>query len=190
MKTTEAWSGQFGDAYLKRNRVDWRGRIPFWKKIIELSGVRSAFELGTNAGWNLSAIQRAYWDVMVWGCDINDKALEHAYGAGLQVFNINDSMARQNFPNQAELTFTAGVLIHVAPSELKETMQKMIDMSSDYVLAIEYESDVETEIEYRGQQGLLWKRPYGELYERMGLTFVASGNAKGFDDCTYWLMQK
>jgi hypothetical protein len=190
MKTTDAWSGTFGDAYLKRNRVDWRARIPFWNKIIALSGVRSVFELGVNAGWNLSAIQRSYDDVLTWGADINEKALDQAHAAGLAVFNVNDSIARQQFPNTAELTFTAGVLIHSAPAELRETMQKMIDMSSDYVLAIEYTALVETEIEYRGQKGLLWKRPYGELYERMGLTIAASGSAEGFDDCTYWLMRK
>jgi pseudaminic acid biosynthesis-associated methylase len=190
MKTKDAWSGTFGDAYVERNRVDWRARIPFWEKMIALTGARSAFELGCNAGWNLSAISKADSEVLVWGCDINEKALIQAISVGLAVFNINSEEARYNFPETAELTFTAGVLIHVAPKELKETMQKMIDMSTDYVLAVEYESEVETEIEYRGQMGLLWKRPYGELYQRLGLNLVATGSAEGFDDCTYWLMEK
>jgi pseudaminic acid biosynthesis-associated methylase len=191
MKTKDAWQGSFGDAYLQRNRVDWRKRIPFWKSILDNTGIRSAFELGCNAGWNLSALERCDNNLVVWGCDINEKALELAYAAGLGVFNVNDSIARQQFPNTAELTFTVGVLIHIAPKELKETMQKMIDLSSDYVLAVEYESDVETEIEYRGQQDLLWKRPYGELYKRMGLELIQAGDAgKGFDNCTYWLMRK
>ena len=34
MKTEEVWAGEFGNAYLKRNQVDWRGRIPFWKMMV------------------------------------------------------------------------------------------------------------------------------------------------------------
>ena len=193
MKTTEAWSGSFGDAYVSRNQLDWRKRIPVWSHILELTGARSVFELGCNAGWNLSAILRADQQTTVWGCDINEKALDIAYGCNLPVFNANDKNEREFYPDTAELTFTAGVLIHIAPKELKEVMQKLIDMPSNYVLAIEYESEVETEIEYRGQKGLLWKRPYGELYERMGLKLAKTGRLQqdvAFDDCRFWLMQK
>ena len=52
---------------------------------------------------------------------------------------------------------------------------------------------METEIEYRGQKGLLWKRPYGDLYKRMGLTLIETAKLQmdvGFDNCRYWLMQK
>jgi len=193
MKTTEAWTGSFGGAYADRNKVDWRARIPFWTHILDITGARSCFELGCNAGWNLSAIRKADPDVAAWGCDINEKALDQASAAGLAAFNANDKEERKFYPDTAELTFTAGVLIHIATQELKEVMQKLIDMSSNYVLAIEYESEVETEIEYRGQKGLLWKRPYGELYERMGLKLVKTGRLQqdvAFDDCRYWLMQK
>ena len=193
MKTTEAWSGTFGDAYVERNRVDWRARIPFWVHIIGETGARSVFELGCNAGWNLSAIRKADPDVCPWGCDINEKALNQANSAGIAAFNANDKEERQFYPETAELTFTAGVLIHIAPAELKEVMQKLIEMSSHYVLAIEYDSEVETEIEYRGQKGLLWKRPYGELYERMGLKVIDTGKLQqdvGFDNCRFWLMEK
>ena len=69
-------------------------------------------------------------------------------------------------------------------------MKKIISKSTDYILAIEYYAKEETEIEYRGQQGLLWKRPYGNLYQDMGLTLVTSGLADGFDNCKFWLLQK
>jgi hypothetical protein len=176
-----------------RNKVDWQARVPFWEHILKLTGARSCFELGCNAGWNLSAIERADRNVMAWGCDINEKALEIASGCGLAVFNATNVEERMGLPATAELTFTAGVLIHIAPTELKEVMEKLVDMSSNFVMAIEYESDVETEIVYRGQKGLLWKRPYGELYERMGLKQVSTGKLQqdvGFDNCRYWLMQK
>jgi hypothetical protein len=45
-------------------------------------------------------------------------------------------------------------------------------------------------IEYRGEKDRLWKRPYGKLYEAMGLTLVKAGPAEGFDRCDFWLLSK
>jgi hypothetical protein len=93
-------------------------------------------------------------------------------------------------PLGAELVFTAGVLIHVPPAGLDAFMRAIVAASSQYVLAIEYAADVETEIEYRGQMGMLWKRPFGKLYQDLGLTLIETGEAVGFDRCDYWLFQK
>ena len=194
MEPTEAWSGEFGNEYTKRNRVDWRKRIPFWKHIIDVTGARSAFELGCNAGWNLSAIQRVDPMVSSWGVDINPTAIEQAKAAGLDAYCFGASQMSPKEPfSFSELTFTAGVLIHIPPEELNEVMQRLALMSCDYVLAIEYDAEEVTEIEYRGQSGLLWMRPYGDLYEDLGLTLVETNKVQmdvGFDNCRYWLLQK
>lgn len=187
------WSGGFGDSYTKRNRVDWRKRIPFWTGIIELTGVRSVYEFGCNAGWNLSAIQRCYPDVNLTGEEINDLARRQASTCGLNTVWTNSSyLNSRTFANENtfELVFTAGVLIHIAPDQLKKIMQDLVTISCDYVLAIEYASDKEEMIPYRGYENKLWKRPYGKLYQEMGLELVASGDAEGFDRCTYWLLRK
>jgi pseudaminic acid biosynthesis-associated methylase len=190
MDAKEFWSNEGGVEYTRRNRVDWRKRIPIWKHFIEKTGARSVFELGCNAGWNLSAIHRAVPDVNVWGADVNEKALAQAEGCGLDVYNVHHDKFEHY---TAELTFTAGVLIHIPPEELGKAMNKLIRISSDWVLAIEYEADQEEEIVYRGKTGLLWKRPYGELYQEMGLTMIETGKLQqdvGFDNCRYWLMRK
>jgi pseudaminic acid biosynthesis-associated methylase len=183
MDTKEFWKNEFGDEYLKRNRVDWQARIPFWQYIIGATGARSVFEFGCNAGWNLSAIHRAYPDISVYGEEINDNAALQARVAGLRV---NMDM----WPSY-DLTFTAGVLIHVPPDELDLFMWNIVDNSHEYVLAVEYDSEKEEEVEYRGHSGKLWKRPYGQLYQDMGLTLVESKySVEGFDDCTFWLFRK
>ena len=198
MNTQEFWSGDFGDEYTKRNRVNWRARIPFWDRIVQMTGIRSAFEVGTNAGWNLSAIKQSIygWPVNVEGIDVNPVAVRQAQKAGLNVYLVG----AENTPtfdenDQFDLVFTSGGLIHVAPDELPKMMQDISDLSCDYVLAIEYDAEVETEVEYRGHQGKLWKRPYGKLYEAMGLTLVETGllgEKDGFDPngVTYWLLRK
>ena len=93
--------------------------------------------------------------------------------------------------DQYELTFTCGALIHVPPEDLKDRMQWMIDRSCDYVLAVEYDNPTEKMIPYRGENDKLWARPYGKLYEEMGIRMVATGGAgEGFDSCQFWLLRK
>jgi len=183
MKTTDYWKGEGGDAYTKRCRVDWQARIPFWKMILDKTGVRSVFELGCNAGWNLSAIKSVNPGVVLSGYDVNADAVYQATSVGLDVAN-------NYYRVQAELIFTAGVLIHIPPKDLHMVMIQLMDNSFDYILAIEYYAEEETEIEYRGEMGLLWKRPYGKLYQDMGLELIESGNAEGFDNCEYNLLRK
>lgn len=178
------WAGEFGNAYTDRNQVDWRARIPFWHRIIELTGARSVHEVGCNCGWNLSAIHRVFPDVKVSGNDFNVRALQQAGAAGFDVFEGHGVRF-------SELVFTAGVLIHVGPQALDEIMQRIVDSSYRYVLAVEYEDIEEVEVEYRGHAGKLWRRPYGALYEALGLkTIWREPNAPGFDDCTAVLLEK
>jgi pseudaminic acid biosynthesis-associated methylase len=185
----ELWSSTFGDDYTNRNQVDWRLRMPFWKMIEERTGARSYFELGCNAGWNLSAIRRQFPDVNVVGSDINEQASRQAHMARLNVINMLDFI--KEVPGKFEMVFTAGVLIHIEPEHLKDVMQDLIAKSLRYVLAIEYAAEVETIVEYRGHTEKCWKRPYGKLYADLGLMLIDHGNAgEGFDQCHYWLMEK
>ncbi len=190
-ETTDFWAGDFGNEYNRRCRVDWRARIPFWDRIVQMTGIRSAFEVGCNAGWNLSAIKHTNhgYNVCVYGCDVNAQAVDQATIAGLEVFH--GPLIEKQVP--CELAFTAGMLIHVVPEHIVSTMQSIIDASSDYVLAIEYDAEVETEVEYRGHSGKLWKRNYGDLYQKLGLDLIETGlvdKNDGFDNCRYWLLRK
>lgn len=186
----DLWAGEFGDEYTKRNQVDWQKRIPFWKQIIAWTGARSVFEMGCNAGWNLSAIRRVYPDVIVHGNDINTKACEQAWAAELTVSNKLDPNA-DFVPGKYELTFTAGVLIHIEPEHLEEVMRALVEKSYRWVLAVEYDAPTETQVEYRGHTEKCWRRPYGSLYRALGLKLAFIGDAgPGFDRCTYWLMEK
>ena len=191
-ETAEFWKGDFGDQYILRNRYDWRERIPFWDYIIDKTGARSVYEVGCNVGYNLSAIRYGNDHVQVAGEDVNKSALNQAEAAGLNVLRT-DGEAIHMAPY--ELTFTSGVLIHIAPQDLKAFMQRIVDASCDYVLAVEYEDETEVEVEYRGHTGKLWRRPYGKLYQELGLELIETGKLgeeDGFDrnGITYWLLRK
>ena len=187
MSTEEFWKGSFGDDYIRRNRVAWRTRLPFWQMILEKTGARSAHEFGCGSGWNIYGIRRLFPDVSVSGTEINFNARVQCRNSGLAVVeNIHQAPA-------AELVFTSGVLIHIAPEDLHATMKKIVEASTDYVLAIEYPAEFEEQVIYRGEKDKLWKRNYGKLYEDMGLTMIVSGvvsKTDGFDDCKYWLLKR
>lgn len=193
----EAWAGTFGDEYTQRNQLIWRKRVPFWN--VMLGGayidqnVRSVMEVGCNAGYNLTAIKTGFPHLGLHGIDVNVRALEQAKAAGLDCFYDNALDLGKNAPGVYDLVFTAGVLIHVPSEDLQATMKSIAQASRKFVLAVEYEGAGEEEIEYRGKQGMLWRRPYGDLYQQEGLKLVGTGEVGkdlGFDDCTWWLLEK
>lgn len=183
MQTLEFWSGEFGDAYVDRCRVDWTKRKQFWRDVIP-NDVESVLEVGCNAGWNLRAMPEGLDCV---GVDINEKALLEARDVGCNVYLMAAHAVAQLIP--FDLVFTAGVLIHVATQDLQKTMAAIIEASKRYVICVEYAHPQETEVTYRGHEGKLWKRPYGQLYEAMGLKldgFGFVGEKDGFDNCAWW----
>lgn len=189
--TQEFWQGPFGTEYTKRNRVDWFDRVPFWRHIVEATDVTSFLDVGTNAGWNMQALRSINKDFTMSGVDLNLDALAEAKAAGFDVEQMAAHEVADFFgPGAAELVVTSGVLIHVPPEDLAKTLGALYDVSSRYVLAIEYAADVEQEVLYRGEAGKLWKRPFGALYMERGLSLVETGQAQGFDECQYWLLEK
>lgn len=192
MKTTDLWAGQFGNDYTDRNRVEWQTRLPFWQSAIEFCTPGAVFEFGCNAGWNLHAIANVAPNMLLHGCDVNQKAVNEARAHGLEVQHVGaQGIVGLYPPGSMDLVFTAGVLIHIAPADLERTMRSLVELSGRYVMAVEYhEEEGEVEVEYRGHKGALWRRNYGKLYEAMGLQLLSQGEAGGFDSCTYYLLEK
>jgi pseudaminic acid biosynthesis-associated methylase len=190
--TTELWRGSFGDQYIERNRYDWRDRIAFWQSAVEYCTPATIFEFGCNIGNNLRAIQACAPNVDLYGCDINQQAVNEARAAGFEVQNVSEQGVVGLYePGTMDLVFTSGVLIHIPPAALERTMRQLIDLSGRYVLAVEYHTDEgEEEVEYRGHSGALWKRNYGKLYQDMGLRLLSTGEAGGFDQCEFYLLEK
>lgn len=191
MKTEEFWAGEFGQAYTERNQVNYQDRVPFWQSAIEYCAPATALEVGCNAGWNLQAIQSVDQSIELYGVDVNATAVEEARQQGFEVQCASAaSIAGLYEPGSIDLVYTCGVLIHIAPEDLDSVMRAIVATSGRYVLAVEYAAEQEEEIEYRGHAGKLWKRPFGKLYEQMGLNLLSVGEAGGFDQCVYWLLEK
>jgi SAM-dependent methyltransferase len=183
------WSGAGGDDYTARNRVVWAHRVPFWDRVLPKDLKGSVLEIGTNAGWNGYAILKARPSVEYVGVDVNDLALNQAQAGGLEVAHVSASRIFQHFgPKSFDYVISTGVLIHVPPAELLIVMSAMRKVAAKGIIVAEYESLMPEAIEYRGETGLLWKRPYGELFKAIGCHVISEGNAEGFDRCHYWMM--
>lgn len=185
------WRGEFGDEYTHRNRVDWMKRVPFWRRIMAQTEARSVLDVGCNAGWNLRALNVADRPTVVAvGIDLNARAVAEARHKGLHAVlgSIYDIGAL--YCETFDLVCTSGVLIHIAPADLETAMRNVMAASRRWVLAVEYESDQEEGVLYRGNIDRLWKRPFGKLYEAMGLKLVSDSKAEGFDRCHSWLLEK
>ena len=190
----QLWAGEFGDAYINRNRQAGEGRDIFWRKLLGAFPVASALEVGCNIGGNLRCIAESVPPRDVYGVDINSHAIQEVRRL-LPEANTLLSPAR-SLPfrdRRFDLVFTMGVLIHQPESSLPLVMSEVVRTSRRYVLCGEYFADQPREIAYRDQPGALFKRDYGRLYRELfpELRLVEQGflESPAWDDLTWWLFE-
>jgi hypothetical protein len=188
----EMWAGWFGVQYTTKFAVAWRERIPFMKTIIEATKARSVLDVGTNAGWNLRALQEVDETLSLRGLEINKHTACSAAIMGFETHGGSAIDAAAAFPDGHDLVMTSGVLIHIEPHKLPGTMKAIIAASRRWVLAVEYYADDETLVRpEREGAPRTWARPFGRLYQELGLTLVEHGTGiAGYPDCNYWLLRK
>jgi len=192
----QLWAGDFGAAYIDRNRVLDERRATFWVDLITSAGIRSVLEIGCGQGANLKPIAALLDPHDVWGVDVNEDALAlarlHAPGA-----NVVASRARR-LPfrdDLADLAFTVGVLIHQPETTLPIVMAEIVRCSARFVLWAEYHAPATEEVPYRGESGALYRRDYGAIYRELfpELSLVREGFLSpedGFDRVTWQLLEK
>lgn len=203
-KALGAWSGEFGDRYTERNAASAdavRGRTRVWAEVFrKITGdlPKSALEVGPNVGLNLQGM-KALADMELWGLEPNPSARERLVADGVLPAERVLAGFGHEIPladGAVELAFTAGVLIHVDPSLLAQTLREVHRVSSKYVLCAEYFSPKAEAIAYRGESDLLFKNDFGSLYldQFPDLTLVDYGffwrRMTVMDDCTWWLFRK
>jgi pseudaminic acid biosynthesis-associated methylase len=192
----QLWAGEFGAAYIERNRVLDDRRATFWGDLVRTWGIRSVLEIGCGQGGNLKPLAELIDRRDVWGVDVNDDALAlarlHAPG-----INVVGSRARR-LPFRdglVDLSFTVGVLIHQPETTLPIVMAELVRCSNRYVLWAEYHGSATEEVPYHGQPGTLYRRDYAAIYAELfpELTVRQSGflgPEDGFDRLTWQLLEK
>lgn len=194
------WAGAFGSEYVARNRSEElvAGKTALWSTVLRRAHrPASAAELGANIGLNLIALRRLFPAMRLAGVEINPDA--HAELAKIPGIEAAHGSLLAWTPSQpADLSFTAGVLIHLDPSVLPEAYDRLYAASRRYIAIVEYYNPSPTEIPYRGHSGRLFKRDFaGELMDRhKGLAVVDYGFCWRrdpnwpLDDLTWFLLEK
>jgi ubiquinone/menaquinone biosynthesis C-methylase UbiE len=63
-----------------------------------------------------------------------------------------------------DMVFTSGVLIHIAPGDLKKAIAEVHRCAKSYIWGLEYYASQAIQVHYRGHDDLLWKMDYAKLY--------------------------
>ncbi len=192
----QLWGGDFGDAYVERNRAAGEHRASFWSAILTEFPVQYVLEVGCNLGGNLQHIAAQLPPEQVYGVDINQKALAELHRAVSGVNALYSPARDLPFRDRRfDLVFTMGVLIHQPEVTLPLVMAEIVRCSRRYILCGEYYAETTVEVPYRGHSGALFKRDYGRMYQELfpELRLQRQGlltHAEGWDDVTYWIFEK
>jgi pseudaminic acid biosynthesis-associated methylase len=197
------WQGQFGDSYADRNVADAETldqRKAMWTRMLAAMSPspESILEVGANVGLNLRALS-ALLPAELNAVEPNAKARVILGESGALPAERIHSASSTGLPlddGSVELTFTSGVLIHIAPDDLLPSCREMHRVSSRYIACAEYFNPTPVEIEYRGHSGVLFKRDFGAFWldNFADLELVDYGffwkRATGLDDLTWWVFRK
>jgi pseudaminic acid biosynthesis-associated methylase len=198
------WRGEFGDEYTIRNSADDKtmfARTKMWSRILDsIIGdlPETIVEVGSNLGLNLRALTQLT-DARLIAIEPNKSALGKLVADGIIDKDDAHSAIAADIPLDdgiADLSFTSGVLIHISPDQLDESMAEIYRVSSKYVVCCEYFADKPEQIQYRGNDDLLFKRDFGDYWMESypDLQLIDYGflwkRMTGLDNITWWVFKK
>lgn len=172
-----AWIGEFGRKYTDRNALTLEEMEELHKRnygvsrtelnrkfLVGLEKSASILEVGANIGNQLICLQKMGFSRLC-GIELQSYAVELSRSRAQEISMVRSSAFNLPFVDAAfDLVFTSGLLIHINPSQIAEVMKEIHRCSRKYVWGLEYYADEVTEVLYRGQQHLLWKCNYPQLF--------------------------
>ncbi len=174
----EFWLGEFGDSYMQRNNnIDKINEEYaketgisveqiFHKFFDKVNRKSKILELGCNIGLNLNMLQKMGFTNLS-GVELNKKALDIAQKNNNDITFINSSIENFKTSETYDLVYTADVLIHIHPSALKSIINKIINLTNNYIFGFEYYSDNLTEIKYRNYSNVCWKQNFPFVFKKL-----------------------
>jgi pseudaminic acid biosynthesis-associated methylase len=198
----EFWSDKITESYARDNsNFDETLGLIAWEKILSKvnnSDISSYLECGSNIGRNIGFLSRLLPSA---SASIIELA-KAPYEKCLREFKIDQSflgpLKNATFNRQFDFVFSSGVLIHIQPDDLLNSMKRMFELSSRYIMIAEYFNRTPVMVSYHGEDDRLFKRDFGKLFvENFDCKIVDYGflwgfefDSAGFDDVTYWVFEK
>lgn len=200
-KQEQFWRDIYAKEYISRNdRFDLDGGIKAWASMLKnTESIGSILECGCNIGRNINILNHLLPSARKSVVEISPDA----FSIVTQRYKLDEaqncSIIDSNFPeNSYDLVFTTGVLIHIAPENLLQNMQKIYNLSKRYILFCEMFSRVPRTVQYKNENDLLFTQDYGRFFlENFKGRVVDYGflwghyyDAAGFDDGNFWVFEK
>jgi len=171
------WDSDFGKEYTDRNahsltELDEMYRTNFGitktqmneQFVGDLDRSTKILEVGANVGNQLQGLQKMGFDNL-YGIELQSYAVELSKKRTNNINLITGSAFDIPFKNDFfDLVFTAGVLIHISPNDIKNALLEIHRCSKKYIWGFEYFAESYTEVNYRGNDNLLWKTDFSKLY--------------------------
>jgi pseudaminic acid biosynthesis-associated methylase len=195
------WAGDFGDAYIDRNKGKklLASNLNMWVNMLKNArNLDSCIEFGANIGMNLKALKLLYPEQEQYGIEINTEAARELEKIIPETNVFNSSIFDFETVTQFDLTFIKGVLIHINPAELPNVYEKLVTSCGSYLLVAEYYNPSPVKINYRGHENRLFKRDFAgeimDLYPEMKLIDYGFNYRRDpefpQDDITWFLLKK
>lgn len=174
------WQESFGNEYIKRNLLDvkeenkaYLNNYGFTRSALnkeflgKLDHSIKILEVGTNIGLQLLILQKMGFKNL-YGIETNRTAIEIAKAKTKNIDIIQASALDIPFKdNSFDMVFTAGVLIHISPKNIKKAMSEIHRCSKKYIWGSEYYAPKYTQILYHGKKNMLWKTDFAKLYTKL-----------------------
>jgi len=171
------WAGKFGKEYTDRNMISLSNLEKLYQNIygIKITELNKLFlgkmsrsmkilEVGSNVGNELLCLQNMGFKNL-YGIEPQDYAVELSKK---RTKNINiikgDAFDIPYKDKYFDLVFTAGVLIHINPRDIKKAIKEIYRCSGKYIWGFEYYSEEYKDIPYRGKKNVMWKANFPKLY--------------------------
>ena len=197
------WAGEFGDAYVDRNRDQniVASNISLFSKIFSRTrGVSSVLELGANIGLNLQAIKVLKPGILMTAIEINKKAADRLKQdfVNKELTVYEQSILTYEPRLKFDFVLIRGVLIHMNPIVLQDVYEILYKSTAKYICIAEYYNPTPTEVTYRGHAERLFKRDFaGEMLDKYpslalqdyGFVYHRDNNFLQ-DDITWFLLEK
>lgn len=179
MKTQqiEFWNGDFGKEYTDRNHFspdEWDAyylkQYGITKRAMNDEFIGSLpkdiriLEVGCNIGMQLRGLQNQGF-TNLYGIELQQYAVEEAKKVTKEINIIQGSGFDIPFKDGFfDIVVTNGVLIHISPNDHSKIFSEMVRCSNKYIWGLEYFAEKTTDINYRGNEGFLWKANFPQLF--------------------------
>lgn len=180
-RQVEMWDGDFGKRYVERHpttvegfdelREEQYGPGTTQTKLMEeslghLDRESRILEVGANIGIQLRILRNLGFENL-YGIDVQSYAVEtcHRDAPELDVIEANafDVPFKDGY---FDLVFTNEMLVTIPPDLLDTAIDEIVRCSSQYVWGLEFYADEYTEIEWRGEDEMLWKTDFVDRYQQ------------------------